>query len=539
MGLACSLIALVLAGSPAGARHLESTIQDDALLLHSPPALVQQVARRMADLGVDRVRITAGWSALAPRPRGFTRPGPPFDPADSSTYPSEPWVRLDRAVKAADDAGLAVQLDVAFWAPRWAVQRPSAPNPDRPRWAPDPAQFGRFAGAVARRYDGTFPDPEQPGRKLPAVRMYTTWNEPNNPSFLQPQWLRRGGRWQAESPHVYRALHEAAYAAIKRVSASDLVLIGGTASTGSRTPGKGGVPPLRFVRELACVDARLRPLRIPECDGYRPLRADGYAHHPYGMFAAPDARGANPDDARLADSGRLETLLAQLAAAGRLAQRLPLYDTEYGYESDPPDPFAPFSPTQQAQFLSEATYLAWSDPGTRMFGQFLLQDQPPGVGEAARPAARTRRRPVDPVAVARQRWKSLQTGLFYPDGAPKPAAQAFRLPFWAQSDVVAGQAVVRLFGGVRPGPGRQLVRVERRDAAGGDWVPLQVTGDSCAGSTDFLTDDQGWFLRAAPYTGPASYRLSHQLPDGSWESGVEVPVSAPAGMPSGGPQLPS
>src|SRR2546421_11245278 len=105
MGLACSLIALVLAGSPAGARHLESTIQDDALLLHSPPALVQQVARRMADLGVDRVRITAGWAALAPRPRGFTRPGPPFDPADSSTYPSEPWVRLARAVKAAAGPG--------------------------------------------------------------------------------------------------------------------------------------------------------------------------------------------------------------------------------------------------------------------------------------------------------------------------------------------------------------------------------------------------------------------------------------------------
>ena len=530
MLLACSLAALVFAGAPAGGRQLETTVQDDALLLHSPPALVAEVARRIAWLGADRVRITAGWSALAPDPLSRRRPGPPFDATDSSTYPGDGWVRLDRAVKAAVAAGLGVQLDVAFWAPRWAVQRRSPRDPDRPRWGPSPGEFASFATAVARRYDGGFPDPERPGSNLPAVRMYTTWNEPNNATFLQPQWIRRHRRWQAESPHIYRAMHEAAYDAIKRVSPQDAVLIGGTASTGSSRPGRGGVPPLKFLRDMACVDARLRPLAIPECNGYRPLRGDGYAHHPYSRYSAPDAPASNPDDAPLADSDRLEGLLNALAAAGRLAQPLAVYDTEYGYETNPPDPFVPFSPQQQAEFLGWSTYLAWRDPETRMFAQFPLQDQRPGEGEAGRPVPPTRARrraPADPTAAARRAWSSVQSGLFYPDGAPKPAVQAFRLPFWAQSEMVAGQPVVRLFGGVRPGGGHQVVRVERQDAAGGPWTPVQVTGQTCEGATDFFTDDAGWFLRAAPYTGPGSYRLSRRQPDGSWESGVEVPVSAP------------
>src|SRR4051812_13594467 len=165
MLLACSLAVLALSGSPGDGRHLETTLQDDAVMLHSAPALVREAARRIAWLGADRVRITAGWSALAPAPAARTRPGAPFDPADSRTYPREPWIRLDRAVKASKSAGLDVMLDVAFWAPRWAVQRAVKPA-DRQTWGPNATQFGHFAAAVARRYDGSFPDPERPGEPL-------------------------------------------------------------------------------------------------------------------------------------------------------------------------------------------------------------------------------------------------------------------------------------------------------------------------------------------------------------------------------------
>jgi hypothetical protein len=518
MLLACSLVVLAMAGSPTSARHLEMTVQDDAVLLHSAPATVREATRRIAWLGADRVRITAGWSALAPAPRSRRRPGRPFDPRDSDSYPKEAWVRLDRAVKYAKAAGLDVMLDIAFWAPRWAVQRRVSPA-SRQNWAPNAAEFGRFAAAVARRYDGGHPDPERWGQRLPAVRLFTTWNEPNSPTFLRPQWIRRGKRWRPASPHLYRAMHNAAYDAVKSVSSENEVLVGGTAATGSRRAGRGGVAPLRFVRELACVDARLQPLAVPECRNFRPLRADGYAHHPYSGGTTPAASDPYPDAAPLGDAGRLQGLLAALAERGRLAQPLPLFHTEYAYETNPPDPTAPFGLEQQARFMGWSTFLAWRDPQTRMFAQFLLRDIDP----------RDTRR-----SAGKGYWSDFQTGLFFADGRPKPAVVAFRMPFWAQVEEVGGAQVVRLFGGVRAPGSRSIVRVERRGGPTEAWQPVPVQGERCEGEGPaFLTDDAGWFLRVAPYTGPASYRLTRLLPDGSWEPGIETPVRpAPLGIGS-------
>jgi len=510
MLLTCSLVALALAGSPAGGRHLETTIQDDAVLLGSAPATVREAAERIAWLGADRVRITAGWSALAPEPGSRRRPGRPFDPRDPATYPREAFLRLDRAVKAARAARLDVMLDLAFWAPRWAVRRAVAPA-HRQTWRPDPTEFGHFAAAVARRYDGTYPDPERQGARLPAVRMWTTWNEPNSRTFLRPQWVRRAGSWRPASPHVYRAMHNAAYDELERSSPHNAVLVGGTAATGSRVPGRGGVPPLRFLRELACVDDALRPLSTPECRDFRALRAHGYAHHPYSRFATPATSDPDPDAAPLADAKRLQGLLSALHEAGRIQRRLPLYQTEYGYETNPPDPTATFDLQRQAQFVGWSTYLAWRDWGTRMFSQFLLRDIDPR--QSMRRPGQTRY------------WSDFQTGLFFADGTPKPAAQAFRLPFWAEARTVGGQPVVVLFGGVRSARQRAVVRVERRGGAG-PWVPIAVSGETCDnGGPAFLTDSAGWFTRVAPYEGPASYRLARLRPDGDWEPGIEVPVA--------------
>src|SRR4051795_3059808 len=82
--LACSLAALLLAGSGGSSRHLETVLQDDALLLDRPPVIVRQTARTIAALGVDRVRLTAGWTAIAPSPRDRVKPG--FDATDPAAY---------------------------------------------------------------------------------------------------------------------------------------------------------------------------------------------------------------------------------------------------------------------------------------------------------------------------------------------------------------------------------------------------------------------------------------------------------------------
>ena len=50
--LACSLATLLLAGSGGSARHLETTLQDDAMLLNRPAWRVRQTARTIAAAGV-------------------------------------------------------------------------------------------------------------------------------------------------------------------------------------------------------------------------------------------------------------------------------------------------------------------------------------------------------------------------------------------------------------------------------------------------------------------------------------------------------
>lgn len=506
--LTCTLAMLVSAALGGGpeARALPVTFQDDALMLHRTPAQVQATARRMASLGADRVRITAGWSALAPRPH--SRRAPKFEAQSSDAYPREPWLRLDRAIKAANAAGLEVQLDVAFFAPRWAVTKGMEPrNRERQRWNPSPSRFGDFAEAVARRYNGRHADPARRGARLPAVRLWTTWNEPNHGGFLLPQWKRSDGRWVPHSPHHYRRLHESGYAALKAVNPQNRVLIGGLSSEGLDTPGpRNGLPPLQFLRELACVDRRGRSLRRPECRDFRPLRADGLAHHPYSLYDSPDVPSRDPDEAAIADLDRLSTLLDALHHRGRTATRLPIYVTEYGYETNPPDKRRGVSLEDQARFMGQSTFLAWQRPDVRMFAQFLLND----------------------VVHASESW---QTGLYFYDGRPKPAAQAFRTPFWAETRSFAGQDVVLLFGQVRPREGRKRVSVEMQ-GPDGVWRPInsletRASSDGACGkqTEDFLTDTEGFYLRIAAYQGPASYRMRWIKNDGKSEYGTPVTVN--------------
>ena len=519
--LACALAALVASsfGAPP-TRHLEVTVQDDALMLHSSPAQVGRTARTLRNIGADRLRVTAGWSALAPSPRARRKPA--FDATDSATYPAEGFRRLDTAVKAAKAAGIDVQIDIAFWAPRWAVRRATGGG-DRQRWAPNHVEFARFARAVAGRYSGAVADPTSPRRRLPAVRLWTTWNEPNHSAFLLPQWQRtRRGGWRPSSPHVYRRLHEAAYDQIKAVSSDNQVLLGGLAAFGAKSPGVSrGMDPLPFTRALACVDDRLEPLRVPECRGFRALRADGFAIHPYSPTGAPDVSNPDPDTAQIADLERLSGLLGELHGRGRISSPLPLYVTEYGYETNPPDPTRGVPLDVQARWHGLATFLAWQRPDTRMFAQFLLRDLGP---DPRHPAG------------SPKRWRDYQTGLLTHRGDEKPSLQAFKLPFWAEARVVDGQPLVVAFGQVRPGRDPQRMVIE---AQGGDGVwraiaslDAREAGECREGVAEFRTDVFGFYVRALPYEGALAYRPRWIRPDGRFEYGTPVAVGAPLPGPA-------
>ncbi|WP_157260784.1 cellulase family glycosylhydrolase [Patulibacter minatonensis] len=503
-------------------------VQDDAELLNRTPDRVRRDLGVARDLGVGVVRLTASWSRIAPDPRSTTKPGGAFRAGVPSTYAPGAWDHLDVAVREARRAGLRVLVDVAFWAPRWAVD-PASPDRDRPRLRPDPAEFRAFATAVARRYDGSATGSD--GRPLPRVDLYATWNEPNHPAFLSPQWRREGTRFDAASADVYRAMHEAAAPAIREASPGATVLLGNLTSIGGRD-GEAGVPPLRFLRRLACVDDALRPVTDGACRDFRPVTADGLAFHPYTRYVTPGTPAVGRDRVQLADQAKLQSLLRRLRDARRIVLDgapgvpAPVWLTEYGYEAREDDPYQPFTRADQARFVGWSGYLAWRSPGVVSAAQFLIRD-------------------IDPAETGlseddRRRYRDWQSGVLDTHGAPKPAAGALALPFWPR--IVGSGASRRLwvFAQVRRGVGPQTVAIQRWDDEDETWRPVALRacgtprpgcggpGDGDVFSGPLRTDPQGVAVRsgaAVPDPGDRLRLLWQQAP-GSWLAGPPITVVA-------------
>jgi hypothetical protein len=364
---------------PRPARQIARVLQDDAVFLHRSDAETAAAMDQLRDLHVDWLRITAGWSVIE---------------TAEGQWPEQAWAPLDRAVRLAGERGLKVNIDIAFWAPPWAVSK-SLGLEGRERFEPDAARYARFATEVARRYS--------------EAAAFTVWNEPNHNVFLMPQWEHRDGRWHPAAPRVYRKMLRAAVPAIREAAPDALVLIGGTSSIGT-TRGRAAndrLAPLLFLRELACVDERFRPLETPDCRDFTPLPGDGWSHHPYSTNLPPWKPDPAPDNVRMADLGRLVASLERLR--GRFEEELPIYLTEYGYQTNPPDPTWQHTPADQARYLTAAERIARSIPQVRSTAQFLLRDLPSRDGPTAQ-----------------ERWRDYQSGLYFADGRPKPAADAYR-----------------------------------------------------------------------------------------------------------------
>jgi hypothetical protein len=306
-------------------------------------------------------------------------------------------------------------------------------------------------------------------------------------------------------PYLYRALVDAAYPAIKGLQPDSTVLVGATSSMGNEHPAKetDGMPPLTFLRALACVDKKLHPITSGPCANYKPLPGDGYSHHPYELLHTPDySDKKHPDYAMIGDLKRLTDTLNRLAAMHRIDPKIRnVWLTEFGYESNPPDPVKPFSPTEQAQYINWAEYLAWKNPQIKSFPQFLLQDMG-RVSEAD--AARGKRDYGD--------W---QSGLFFNDGSPKPAATSFPLALHVDCTTELGKKKAKLlviWGHVRPGSGPRQVTIESGKSSfrpAGTASSLASGKVRAASVTPFTTDASGYFLRFAPYVKGTEFRVSY------------------------------
>ena len=418
LALAVLLAALLLAAGAASAHAAgpEVGVADDRLLLEGG-ADPDRVVEEWKANGVDVVRIFALWTRIAParRPAGF-------DGANQHA-PGYEWGRLDQAVRRVRGAGLKVMLTVSGPGPVWTSRSPGRGNP---RFKPDPAKYADFATAVARRYGAD-------------VDRYVLWNEPNLPSWLQPQASCVRRRCTPVAPHLYRGLVRAAYPAVKAADPDAEVLIGAMSSRGQELRARNStLRPMLFVRALGCVSGSYRKLRTGYCKRFKPARADGFAFHPHGTLTSPDRAYRNRDDVNLASLGRLESALDRLQRAGRLrptTRRFNLFLDEYGYQTRPPDRYAGVSLATQDRWLQRAAYRAWRDPRVRLLTQYQWYDEP-------------LRRAGSPFAG----W---QSGLHFISGRAKPALAHFDTPM--QVDAPRS----RLWGQARPGDA-QTVTVERR-----------------------------------------------------------------------------
>jgi hypothetical protein len=393
-------------------------MMDDQALLGASQARIDSVLTRMQALGADRLRVSAFWSDIAPAPHS-TAPPARFDPS----YPYAPEYRfaaLDRVVGSAAAHGMKVLISISTPIPYWAS---AAPKKKNPVWEPDRSKFAAFAYAVAARY-GTIAD------------QFAILNEPNQGAWLQPQSVRG----KPVSPHIYRALVRAGYPAIKMAAPKATVLVGELASSGRGDRGvTRPIRPLEFLREMGCRDARFRAVRSGRCKGFKPVPLDAIGHHPYALFQSPFQRSHDRDDAAMGDWRRLEQTLDRLVARKALkpssSKRLPIYYTEFGYQTDPPDPFAGISLARQSRWLQEAAYVAWRTPRVAGLNQFRLTDGKIG-GQGA------------------LAFREFQSGLFFASGRAKPSSRTFANPIVARpGGVIWGQARVG---------GSHVVTIERR-----------------------------------------------------------------------------
>jgi hypothetical protein len=259
--------------------------------------------------------------------------------------------------------------------------------------------------------------------------------------------------------------------------------------------------PKQFIRELMCVNDHGQPYSgaaaaVSDCSAFGrlgPLRALAWAHHPYSKTVAPTAPDPHPDSITMANLGDLTTLLDRLAAAtGHITPRLLVMSSEFGYETNPPDPYHGMPLAKQAEYINVGDFLTYSNPRVVGQTQFQLVD-----------AAPLRQYPRN----SRKYWFSYQAGLLFLRGKPKPSLSAYLLPFYAAragTDPSTGQPQASVWGQLRFHDGGAAaalgdqVQIEFHPAGSPAWQAL--------GTPIAVTNWQAFFTAKVPLPGSGELR---------------------------------
>ena len=334
-----AIAAAIAAPSAKPSRGLIVGIFDEQMTFGNPDVAFPQYT----SLGVKALRVNLYWGGASGVARR-RRPANAVNPAD----PAYDWATYDAMVKRAAEAKIKVVFSI-LWTPGWA-------GPAKNRAPRRMIDLRNFAFAAAKRYSGSFrPDPAMPA--LPSVRYWLAWNEPNNPVFLRPQFVRAGKRFRLEAPRVYAQMCNSIWSGVHLTGlAGEKVACGVTAPRGNNT-GQGPRPsisPIFFLRGMKKAHARF----------------DAYAHHPYYGHRSEGPR-ARPRTFRTILLGNINVLIKELT---RLYGHKRLWITEYGYQTNPPDRLFGVSFATQARYLTLSYGIARRNPRIDMMIWFLIKD---------------------------------------------------------------------------------------------------------------------------------------------------------------------
>jgi hypothetical protein len=363
----CGLAATVKADQAQAARGMLVGIYDPVQPLANP----DKTFTTLKNLRAQVIRLNLDWNLIAKK-----KPTTPTDPAD----PAYDWSTYDRAALNAADKKIQVVFTI-YGTPRWAQGKKRGVN----RVPAKMNNLRYFALAAAKRYSGKFVRDD--GTKLPAVRKWLAWNEPNNPLFLAPQWQKVGKRrYIPIAARNYVGICTAVYLGIHASHLSkQVVACGATDPRGNNAARskRPSISPIAFLNALHKY-------------GLKKSRFDVYAHHPYygSPRESPTTKPKGKQTVTLANLSDLTKLL------GKYYGNKKLWITEYGYQTRPPDRLFGVTWARQAKYLTQAYKMARNNPRVTMMLWFLLRDE--------------------------GRLGGWQSGLFTVGGKKKPAYNAFR-----------------------------------------------------------------------------------------------------------------
>lgn len=324
------MAAAVAITAPASGAIL--ALQDDQLPNLSGQALEQRLDL-LKSSGTKVTRVDIIWRQVAK-----TRPADATDPAD----PAYDWSRFDQMLSGLVARDITPMVTY-YWTPEWASRT------GKPNAAPRISDAAAFAAAIARRYNGTWPNAS--GGTLPLVKRIEIWNEPNIGTFWFPQCRRQGGRYVMESARQYAALVAAAYPLVKAASPNSIVTGGVTGPVGGSVcdSADSSVGTITFAEEMIRQKAPI----------------DAWSMHLYPI--------GPPLKAYFVPSWKTIPQITRLV--DRLKPGAPIYVTETGYHTS----YARYhrywvTEAQQAAWLVDTMKAANQYPRVEVVMQFNMQD---------------------------------------------------------------------------------------------------------------------------------------------------------------------